>query len=159
MNEVFSCEFCEISTNTFFTEHLQTTATVSSDMHIWHSVIKNQLVKKDLIPEKTPQNGGHLQLPFYKWSQADTSFQYLFSKVYTQKFWQSISMLNSRFKNAIWLKKNSKTWTSYVGQNFHWAFANWWFWRAKKFLTSYEVKLQRFGRKLKQYGNPWNFWD
>ena len=28
--EVFSCEFCEISKNTFFTEHLWTTASASS---------------------------------------------------------------------------------------------------------------------------------
>ena len=28
--QVFSCEFCEISKNTFFTEHLWTTASVSS---------------------------------------------------------------------------------------------------------------------------------
>ena len=27
--QVFSCEFCEISKNTFFSEHLQTTASVS----------------------------------------------------------------------------------------------------------------------------------
>ena len=26
--QTFSCEFCEISKNTFFTEHLQTTASV-----------------------------------------------------------------------------------------------------------------------------------
>ena len=28
--QVFSCEFCEISKNTFFTEHLRTTASDSS---------------------------------------------------------------------------------------------------------------------------------
>ena len=32
--EVFSCEFCEISMNTFFTEHLWTTATA-----LWHKVL------------------------------------------------------------------------------------------------------------------------
>ena len=29
--QVFSCEFCEISKNTFFTEHLQTTASEVSN--------------------------------------------------------------------------------------------------------------------------------
>ena len=27
--QVFSCEFCEVSQNTFFTEHTQTTASLS----------------------------------------------------------------------------------------------------------------------------------
>ena len=32
--QVFSCEFCEISKNTFFTEHLWTTTSVSlSEQH------------------------------------------------------------------------------------------------------------------------------
>ena len=31
--QVFSCEFCEISQNTFFTEHLWTTASISSNPH------------------------------------------------------------------------------------------------------------------------------
>ena len=29
--EVFSCEFCEISKNTFFTEHLRTAAAISAN--------------------------------------------------------------------------------------------------------------------------------
>ena len=44
--QVFSCEFCEISKNTFFTEHLWTTASVSnrkcakiqlSQKHFWEN--------------------------------------------------------------------------------------------------------------------------
>ena len=32
--QVFSCEFCEISNKTFFTEHLRMTASVSGKLHI-----------------------------------------------------------------------------------------------------------------------------
>ena len=37
MVQVFSCEFCEIFNNTFFTEHLRTTASVIIFNYIQHS--------------------------------------------------------------------------------------------------------------------------
>ena len=46
MAEVFSCKFCEISKNTFFTEHLCTTASHdNTDLwnHLW-----NQMKEMDL---------------------------------------------------------------------------------------------------------------
>ena len=33
LTQVFSCEFCEISKSTVFTEHLRVTASVNSDMY------------------------------------------------------------------------------------------------------------------------------
>ena len=39
--QMFSCEFCECSVNPFFTEHLQTTISVSIDLNFkWTDLIK-----------------------------------------------------------------------------------------------------------------------
>ena len=37
--QVLSCEFCEISKNTFFTEHLRTTVSVSGNLTIYITLI------------------------------------------------------------------------------------------------------------------------
>ena len=42
--QVFSCEFCEISKNTFFTEHLWTTASKMNDLKIILGVPDNFFV-------------------------------------------------------------------------------------------------------------------
>ena len=39
---VFSCEFCKISKNTFFTEHLQETASACSSPTFTRSLVQNQ---------------------------------------------------------------------------------------------------------------------
>ena len=40
--QVFSCEFCEIFKNTFFTEHLQTTASLNA-VNILNFLSSNQI--------------------------------------------------------------------------------------------------------------------
>ena len=42
--QVFSCKFCEISRNTFFTAHLWTTASISKDISFPHFIYKNSIV-------------------------------------------------------------------------------------------------------------------
>ena len=44
----FSCEFCGISKNTFFTEHLRETASVCKDIWIFAFIEVTNSVKKDL---------------------------------------------------------------------------------------------------------------
>ena len=46
--QVFSCEFCEIFKNTFFTEHLRTTASICSKVKLWNDVNNNQ-IKLNLV--------------------------------------------------------------------------------------------------------------
>ena len=49
--QVFSCEFCEISTNTFFTEHLRTTA--STNAILIHVRIIDQKPKSVYVSKNT----------------------------------------------------------------------------------------------------------
>ena len=76
---VFSCGFCEISKNTFFTEHLWTTASVSISFSLWkwdmeiHAFLKTILVFLLKLKE-------HYRTAFFEsslsdvWSKLITSF-------------------------------------------------------------------------------------
>ena len=46
--QVFSCEFCEISKNTFFTDYLWTTASFFSRFHNFNITPKSCIYKRNL---------------------------------------------------------------------------------------------------------------
>ena len=50
--QVFSCEFCEISKNTFFTEHLWTTASVTYTKKLYREDPEN--VRDEMEEKKIP---------------------------------------------------------------------------------------------------------
>ena len=51
MAQVFSCEFCEISKNTFFTEHLRTSASDNSmfEFNVNHQKVLNGYLLFDVV--------------------------------------------------------------------------------------------------------------
>ena len=66
--QVLSCEFCEIFKNTFFTEHLWTTAsmTLKYEILIARSSHQRCFIKKGIIKNFTKFTGKHLcQSPFF----------------------------------------------------------------------------------------------
>ena len=51
MAQVFSCEFCEISKNTFFTEHLLTTPSLNEVVVRIYFIIHRRKHKEGFYPE------------------------------------------------------------------------------------------------------------
>ena len=54
--QVFSCEFCEISKNTFLTEHLWTTASKASHLNNNKDSSHDKRYKKDIEKEEKMKN-------------------------------------------------------------------------------------------------------
>ena len=55
LTQVFSCEFCEISKNTFFTEHLWTTASAGISVY-WQNPFSEETALELLIKSQQKSN-------------------------------------------------------------------------------------------------------
>ena len=68
MAQVFSCEFCEISKNTFFTEHLWATAFDNLNDRQFQSKVQIQGDPLTILDEQTSIGGGSFFKAFPKYS-------------------------------------------------------------------------------------------